>query len=72
MINMGSKDDDNIRRLLCERYPGGRSVAYDKWEEHLLDAFAGKGDEDASWADTVTRQDNVVGLTPAQARRRAP
>ena len=43
---------DQLPRLLCSKYPGGRSALYNKWEEEMLDAAAGKGDEDASWAVT--------------------
>ena len=47
---MAPKDHEDKPRLICNPYPGGRSAAYDKWEEEFLDAAAGKGDEDASWA----------------------
>ena len=69
-VKMAPKDLEDNRRLLCNTYAGGRSAAYDKWEEEFLDAAAGKGDEDASWAQTVTRTDQAVGLSAAQARRR--
>ena len=36
---------DQLPRLLCSKYPGGRSALYNKWEEEMLDAAAGKGDE---------------------------
>ena len=44
---------DQLPRLLCNKYLGGRSSLYNKWEEEMLDAAAGKGDEDASWAQTL-------------------
>ena len=61
---------DQLPRLLCNKYLGGRSPLYNKWEEEMLDAAAGKGDEDASWAQTLLRTDNAVGLTAAQSKRR--
>ena len=45
-VNMAPKDHEDKPRLLCNTYPGGRSAAYDKWEEEFLDAAAGKGDEE--------------------------
>ena len=44
---------DQLPRLLCNKYLGGRSPLYNKWEEEMLDAASGKGDEDASWAQTM-------------------
>ena len=32
---------DQLPRLLCSKYPGGRSALYNKWEEEMLDAAAG-------------------------------
>ena len=71
MAPLDSTDsDDTPRNLICSRFPGGKGPHYDTWEKNLLDAFEGKGDEDASWADTLLGTDPQAGLTPAQARRR--
>ena len=71
MAPLDSTDsDDTPRNLICSRFPGGKGPHYDIWEKNLLDAFEGKGDEDASWADTLLGTDPQAGLTPAQARRR--
>ena len=72
MAPLDSTDsDDTSRNLICSRFSGGKGPHYDIWEKNLLDAFEGKGDEDASWADTLLGTDPQAGLTPAQALQSA-
>ena len=61
----------NGPRLLVERkYDGQKGEHWVKWIAEFLDAAQGKGDEDASWAQTFLGTDQQVGLSPAQVRRR--
>ena len=65
-----SREDDNRPRLLTRLYDGQQGERFELWKKEWLDAAEGKGDEDASWAQTALGTDPQVGLTPAQVRRR--
>jgi len=67
---MPDDKDGNGPRLLCSRFNGEKGPLYTKWRKEVLDAFEGKGDEDASWAQTILGLDPHAGLTPAQTKRR--
>ena len=47
-----------------------RGQAFEDWAEEFLDAADGKGDEDASWAQTFLGTDARAGLTAAQMKKR--
>ena len=48
-----ARDDDDGERLLCRKNAGKRGQVYEEWEKEFLDACGAKGDEDASWEDTL-------------------
>ena len=65
--------DDEERtgiRLICQKFSGKKGPEYTRWRKEMLDAAEGKGDEDASWAQTLLGTDPQAGLTPAQNKRR--
>ena len=64
------KDDDDGPRLLTRPFDGKRGPEATEWLEEFLDAADGKGDEDASWADTFQGLDRRAGLSAAQVKRR--
>jgi hypothetical protein len=53
-----------------DKFAGQRGYQFTEWAKEFLDAAAGKGDEDASWADCYLGQDPQAGLTAVQTRRR--
>ena len=57
-------------RLIAAKFAGQRGYQFTEWAKEFLDAAAGKGDEDASWADCYLGQDPQAGLNAAQLRRR--
>jgi hypothetical protein len=57
-------------RLIAAKFAGQRGSQFTQWAREFLDAAAGKGDEDASWADCYLGQDPQAGLSGAQTRRR--
>ena len=67
---MGGDRDDNPLRLIVREFDGRKGPEYTAWRKELLDALAGKGDDDASLADTVMKKDRRAGLSAAEAKRR--
>ena len=65
-----SSDSTTSRRVLCRNLPTQKGEVFEEWLKEMLDAAGGEGDEDASWAETFLGQDQRVGLTAAQTRRR--
>ena len=64
-----ARDDDDGERLLCRKNAGKRGQVYEEWEKEFLDACGAKGDEDASWEDTLLGNDTRAGLSAAALRR---
>ena len=60
---MAEKRDDNPLRLIVREFDGKKGPGYTAWRKELLDALAGKGDDDASLADTVMKKDRRGGLS---------
>ena len=71
---MGDKTaDESVDRKLqiCPGHDGTKGQKFTRWTRMWLDAAEGRGDEDASWAETALGTDpGPGGLTPAQTRRR--
>ena len=57
-------------RLIAAKFAGQRGPQFTQWAKEYLDAAAGKGDEDGSWADCYLGQDPQAGLSAVQTRRR--
>ena len=60
---MSSNEDPNLPRLLCRKHDGSKGALFTEWKQLWLDAAEGKGDEDASWAETAQGNDPQAGLT---------
>ena len=63
-------DDTNDKRLMCPKFNCQKGEAFDRWAKLFLDAADGKGDEEASWADTFLGNDTTVGLSAVQMKKR--
>jgi hypothetical protein len=57
-------------RLIAAKFAGQRGSQFTQWAKEYLDAAAGKGDEDASWADCYLGHAPQAGLSAVQTRRR--
>ena len=62
---MSDERSDGPRLMTAKKHDGSKGAAWEKWKTEYLDAAAGKGDDMASWADTVNGTDQQVGLTAA-------
>ena len=61
---------DTKNRLLVEPFNGQRGPVFTNWAKGYLDAAAGRGDEDASYAECYLGTDPQAGLSNAQDKRR--
>ena len=60
---MANDNDDNVDKKLriCKSHDGSKGPRFTKWKRQWLDAAEGRGDEDASWAETALGTDPGPG-----------